>query len=328
VKPLKSTKLILASVIVAVLLLSAQPAFCWSNGGYSADPVHPDYGTHDWIAQHALDYLPAVEKQYITGNLASYLLGTELPDNSNQTIGGIGDTTKHHIYFHADGSLQDDSAAVRASEEYQKALMYLKNKDYPNAAKETGVMTHYIADVGVFGHVMGAKTDWGAEDSSKHSSYEDYVNTRTASYDSTFNIYLHFDGDLLMLSAYDDARNLAYNTTFGDNGDYTCTWMNSNYDWSNLAFKNRCGEELNLAVNAVVDALHRLYMDASIEPTVLPLPSIIVPTDTPTPTGALTSSQTPTVPEFPTQVTLILSVWMAMVIALVFKKKRLCQGCS
>jgi hypothetical protein len=41
----------------------------WSNGGYSADPSNPDYGTHDWIAQHALDWLPVEEKQYILDNL-------------------------------------------------------------------------------------------------------------------------------------------------------------------------------------------------------------------------------------------------------------------
>ena len=27
----------------------------WSNGGYSDDPSNPNYGTHDWIAEHALD---------------------------------------------------------------------------------------------------------------------------------------------------------------------------------------------------------------------------------------------------------------------------------
>jgi hypothetical protein len=53
------------------------------------------------FAQHALDWLPTEEKQYITDNLATYLYGTELPDN-NGAIDGIGDTTKHHIYFNPD----------------------------------------------------------------------------------------------------------------------------------------------------------------------------------------------------------------------------------
>ena len=40
----------------------------WSNGGYSADPANPDYGTHDWIAEHALDWLPQEEKQFLLDN--------------------------------------------------------------------------------------------------------------------------------------------------------------------------------------------------------------------------------------------------------------------
>jgi len=134
----------------------------WSNGGYSADPGNPDYGTHDWIAQHALDWLPVEEKQYILENLAAYLYGTELPDNS-QALDGIGDKAKHHIYFWANGSLRDDAAAIRASEEYVSTLNLLKAKDFARAAKNAGIMSHYIVDVAVFGHVTGSGTDWGAE---------------------------------------------------------------------------------------------------------------------------------------------------------------------
>jgi hypothetical protein len=114
-------------VFISVLLLSVKPALCWSNNGYSDNPAQPKYGTHDWIAQHALDYLPTQEKKFITDNLPAYLYGTELPDN-NQATDGIGDTVKHHIYFYANGSLQDGAAAQRASEEYQKALTYLKKQ--------------------------------------------------------------------------------------------------------------------------------------------------------------------------------------------------------
>ncbi len=40
----------------------ASQATAWSNGGYSADPTNPDYGTHDWLAEHALDWLPAEDE--------------------------------------------------------------------------------------------------------------------------------------------------------------------------------------------------------------------------------------------------------------------------
>src|SRR4030065_405658 len=118
----KQSRILIALAIPIVLILTSLEATAvsgWSNGGYSADPAHPDYGTHDWIAEHALDWLPQQEKQFLLDNKAAYLYGTELPDN-NQASDGIGDTTKHHVHYRADGLLQDDAAAVRAREEYVK----------------------------------------------------------------------------------------------------------------------------------------------------------------------------------------------------------------
>jgi len=100
-------------VFLIILSTCGINVFAWSNGGYSSDPSHPDYGTHDWIAQHALDWLPSNEKQYIMDNIALYLYGTELPDNG-QAPDGIGDTSKHHIYYSSNGLLVDGSAAIRA----------------------------------------------------------------------------------------------------------------------------------------------------------------------------------------------------------------------
>jgi len=234
-------------------------ASAWSNGGYSDNPSYPKYGTHDWIAQHALDWLPASEKGYITIYLVTYLYGTELPDNSNAPD-GIGDTAKHHVHYASNGVLIDDSAAIRAQEEYAKALNYLNANNLENAANTAGIMSHYIVDMAVFGHVMGSTTEWGNE--VHHSDYEDYVNTRTNSYNDDFNIYLQFDGSLDNTSAYDAAIKLAYDTTFYVNGELTCLWMDKNYNWSNPTFKNRCGESLNLAVNYLTDVLHTLYVQS------------------------------------------------------------------
>jgi hypothetical protein len=238
---------------------SSQVVLAWSNGGYSSNPSNPDYGTHDWIAQHALDWLPIIVKQYILDYLSTYLYGTELPDNG-QAPDGIGDSTNHHVYFHSNGTLQDDVAASRASAEYLKALSFLKQGNLVNAAKYAGILTHYISDVAVFGHVMGSDTDWGAE--THHSDYEDYVNARTSSYNAEYNSYLVFDGTLDNLQAYQASINLAYDTTFDLDSDLTCVWMDQNYNWSNALFKNRAGESLNLAVNFVTDVLYTLYNQA------------------------------------------------------------------
>jgi len=249
-------------LLILVSSITVTKASAWSNGGYSSDSSNPDYGTHDWIAQHALDWLPDAEKRYLTDNIVTYLYGTELPDNGG-AADGIGDSINHHFYYSSSGVVTDDIAAVRASEVYGEALNFLVASDFVNAAKHAGIMTHYIADIAVFGHVMGSGTEWGAEQ--HHSDYETYVNQKTSSYNAAFNSYLSFDGALVTISAYDATKDLAYDTTFDVNGDRTCVWMDQNYDWSNPIFRDRCGESLNLAVNYVADVLHTLYIEATTE---------------------------------------------------------------
>jgi hypothetical protein len=156
--------------------------------------------------------------------------------------------------------LVDDSAAIRANATYHQALSYLKSGNLVAAAKYAGIMSHYIADMAVFGHVMGANTEWGEE--KHHDDYESYVNSRTSSYNAEFNVYLSFDGNLDIISAYDAAIYLAYDTTFDLDGDLTCVWMDQNYNWSNPNFRNRAGESLNLAVNLIADVLHTLYFES------------------------------------------------------------------
>ena len=254
-------------MLIACFFAGSARVSGWSNGGYSADPTNPDYGTHDWISEHALDWLPLGEKQFLLDNKAIYLYGTELPDNG-QAADGIGDTTKHHVYYFANGTLQDDAAADRAAEEYAKAVAAYNAGNFSGAAKQLGIVTHYVVDVTVFGHVMGAATDWGAE--THHSDYEDYVLTRTNSYVDDFDSYLVFDGSLSTLSAYDAALMLANDTTFGGAENLTCVWMDQNYDWSNATFRNRSGESLNLAVNAVADVLHTFNQDVAVIPEFSP----------------------------------------------------------
>jgi len=260
---LKKIAVLIMVLLLSFLMLSISlfPVSGWSNGGFSADPSNPDYGTHDWIAQHALDWLPLKEKQFILNNIANYLYGTELPDNGGAPD-GIGDTVKHHVYYFANGSLQDDASAVRAQAMNFSAVSFLLVEDWADAVKMLGAMTHYIADLAVFGHVMGSGTDWGSE--THHSDYEDHVGDRTTSFNSEFDAYLVFDGVLENVSAYEVALRLAYDTTFDLDGDLNCTWMDENYDWSNPSFENRCGESLNLTVNLIADILHTFYVKEGI----------------------------------------------------------------
>ncbi|MEM2945116.1 MAG: zinc dependent phospholipase C family protein [Thermoproteota archaeon] len=256
---------VLSLTILSFLLASrlCSTSYAWSNGGSSDDPSSPKYGTHDWIAQHALDWLPDYEKGFIISNLAAYLYGSELPDNSTAPD-GIGDTSLHHVYYHADRSLQDDASAKRAQEEFEKAVSLYLSGEVSGTVKRLGAMTHYVSDMAVFAHVMGSSTDWGNE--KHHSDYEDYVNRRTSSYNSEFNVFLSFDGVLDTISAYNATLRLAFDTTFDIDGGLTCVWMDRNYDWNNPVFRNRCGESLNLAVNLVADVLHTFYLKVSSPP--------------------------------------------------------------
>ncbi len=252
--------ILILGIILFFSSASIPNAFAWSNGGYSADPSNPDYGTHDWIVDHAKNWLPTIERQWIDDNLDFFLYGTEYPDNSGasyQTTNGYGDTSNHHNYYDSAGSVIDNSAAIRAKEEYDKALIELKAGRNDIAAIYAGSMTHYIADMAVFGHVMTGEVH--------HSDYENYVNGYTTSYNGgMFESYLAYDGQLENISAYDASISLGRNTWNDNNGTYTATWMDANYDWNNSAFKNRCGESLNLAVNYVADALHTLVVSAII----------------------------------------------------------------
>jgi hypothetical protein len=269
----------------------------WSNGGYSSNLSDPDYGTHDWIAQHALDWLTSDEQSVFSSDLKNYLYGTELPDNA-QTSDGVGDTGKHHVYFYSDGRLQDDAAAVRAEQEYSKARDAFAAGNSSAVAEHLGMMTHYISDVSVFGHVMGTLTPWGTEQ--HHSEYEEYVLRRTEAYIDEFNSFLIFDGNLTVTSAYDATVAVAKDTTFGVTGNHSCIWMDQNYNWSNPEFKNRAANSLILATNAVSDVLHTFYSE----------------------TYAVT-------PEFPSGNSTVALLGIALVVVLFFKtKKILCSSQS
>lgn len=255
-------------------------ATAWGSGsgsGLSSDPSDPNYGTQDWLAEHALDWLPEVEKKYITDNLNEYLYGTELPDKPSSQTNGIGDFGNQHIYYNATGLLEFDNAADRAQEEYDDAKSYLMNGDYANAARRAGVMSHYITLVAMFGNVMN-ETYWGTPVNS--SAYSDYVNSKMTSYNSAeFDSYLAFDGTLeKTLTAQLAALEVASDTTFDNQGDKTCKWMDDNYNWDNADFKNRAGTSLNFAVNLLADVLHKLYLD-------IPAPSMPIGLDAENPTG-------------------------------------------
>jgi hypothetical protein len=253
---------VLSILVLFGALRVGNSAAAWSNGGYSSDPNNPDYGTHDWIAEHAMNLLPANESGWLSSNKAAFLYGTEAPDNSGASFqgrSGYGDTANHHNYY-SGSTCTDDSASQRASEEYQKALACLNNGSYAPAAWFAGAMAHYLGDMSVWAHVM--------KNESHHSDYENQVDSVTDSY-SKNPFTVSSDGTLETVSAYNAATSLGLNT-FNDGGsNYTALWMNSSFqdswskvsDWS-TQYKARTAESISLAVNIIAAVLHTLTVEA------------------------------------------------------------------
>ena len=279
---MKKTKgLILIIFFIVLVCMLPVPVLGWSNGGYSADFENPDYGTHDWIAEHAMNMLPETQKSYLELYFNAYLLGTEAPDNAGlnyKTYEDYGDTTKHHNYYDLTGNIIEDDAAERAKEEYDKALSALKSNNYEAAAYYAGSMTHYIADPGHFGHVMGSGTPWGREDSNKHSESESKLTNSMTSFNSPkWDFYIIYDGSLVERTAYEASNILGSFNCYDDGGEYNCTWQNATYDdtWSNvddwsIEFHNRTGEILNYCVNLIADVLYKLAIEGAV--TTPPVP--------------------------------------------------------
>ncbi len=252
--------MVMALIIVTIPSLMLPTAQAWSNGGYSSDPNNPDSGTHDWIAKTALT-LQTKDVSFLTTTYKSlYLLGTEAPDNPYY----IGDTSKHHVYYSSDGSLQDNASALRASQLYSIALGYLKQGDRQSAAYDVGVMTHYISDVAVFGHTMGAYTDWGAE--VHHSDYETEIESMKGSLSLPIGLSLGNS------SAYDATLNLARNVTFGTGSIRPNVWMDAHYDFSDATFEASALASVYASVYAVASAINHLMSETTPSPTPEPEP--------------------------------------------------------
>jgi hypothetical protein len=108
---------------------------------------------------------------------------------------------------------------------------------------------------------------------------------------------------------------LAPSTPLDGGGAFSCVWMNNNCNISNPVYWNGAGESLNLAVNALTDVLHTLYVNANpqstpttspsstssptLTPTTIP-PSTLMASPSPSPTSSPPSTPLPTSTSSPT----------------------------
>lgn len=249
-RPAASLSPLMLTAILILLMFHCPSAESWSNGGYSSDPSNPEYGTHDWVADRALDLQTRDVSHFKSTYHDSYLIGTEAPDNPQY----ICDYTKHHVYYYSDGSVQDDASARRAKAMYDSALTRLSAGDFNAAAYYMGAMTHYIADLGVFGHTMGEYTDWGSE--VHHQDYESGVEAILDSLTLPSAITLGYS------SAYDAAMSLAKTVTFGSVTVKSNVWMDASYDWGSSVFEESAKASLFQSVHAAAAAMNHLLTAA------------------------------------------------------------------
>lgn len=243
----------------------------WSNGpsgntatSTAAECAAPPYATHDWIADHARALLPAAERAWLDPHRAVYLIGTEAPDNDGIAAAcgtphrGYDDRIRgHSVEWNADWSaLVKDRAAVRAREEYGKAVAAFQAGRPRDAAFYLGAMAHYIGDVSQYGHTV----PW--ESSSSHSAYEGWAATFTGSFQAgTFESAIALD-QLVIRTPYTAAKRISRATAKGQGAILSAHDMEARQsNRTGPGFRASVGAALNLGVNELADVLHSFYVN-------------------------------------------------------------------
>ncbi len=239
--------------------------FAWNNGqsgnATTNEPEEcssPPYSTHDWIADRALALLPDAEAEWLVPHRAMYLLGTEAPDNRRipEECGaphtGYDDRHKGHSVEWIGEKMIKDRAAVRAREEYQKAVAAYEDGNESDAAFYLGAMAHYIGDVSQYGHGTTLET------SSQHSKYEGWVSRRTKTFDSEIFSPFIQGGTLTRRKPYTAVKRVSKATVNGRANILDAQSMIDKYP-NGDGFVESTGSSLNMVINELADVLHRFH---------------------------------------------------------------------
>jgi len=217
--------------LVASISIFSEPSNAWNNGNYTCGETYvqdpnlynyaTNYGTHDWIAESALEilynknpghkFIQDLHSDYIS--LKKYFLfGTEVPDLRNRQFHGqplvfIINTNcgtisyeeirrRNHELRYVGTELQPPKALwYSAKEAGQSVSNAFREKDCQKAAFFLGAMCHFIADAAFYPHLISTTIPY--------TSYAHKVNLVTSNqYSSStskrlsefFNIQQAFDG--------------------------------------------------------------------------------------------------------------------------------------
>jgi hypothetical protein len=254
--------------VALAALLAPVPVAAWNNGqtgntgtNTAAECSAPPYATHDWIADHALDLLPGDEKAWLLPHRALYLIGTEAPDNKTIRTAcgtphaGYDDRSKGHSvrWNTAITQMLNDRPAVRAQEEYDKAVVAFQQGKPGHAAFFLGAMAHYIGDVSQYGH--------NYPDETVHSAYEVWGARLTSSFNGgTFEPAISLDS-LVRRTPYTAVRRISRISFAGDGAILPATQMDGLFDTKPPQFIASTGASLNVGVNELADVLHSFFLN-------------------------------------------------------------------
>jgi len=243
--------------------------FAWSNGNSLwNEPTFVDeymmwqrtnmFGTHDYLAQAALDMLAEQAPEEVEWlNERIYFYGTELPDSRGYAE-SMNDLVVQYLRFDMDGNLVDDSLAKRSMKKYELLLNSHAVGATGTAAKWSGVIASYISDAGLFTRVI--------EEKAHGLDYETYMLKLTDivypsdEFEDIYGDYIEFDGLLETISPYDAVMKVGAATYMGKkDGSCSAEWMDENYDLEDWEFIECGGRNLNNIINAIADVLHTAY---------------------------------------------------------------------
>ncbi len=260
-------KTVIRGSLVALLCIGATVQ-AWNNGQTgnttttsATECRDPPYSTHDWIADHALALLPSDEQAWLVPYKALYLVATEAPDNKtiysacHTPNRGYDDRAKgHSVEWNAGATaMLNDRPAVRAQEEYSKAVVAFQQGKPAEAAFYLGAMAHYIGDVSQYGHA------W--RDEQHHGDYESWVSKRTASFSGgTFDAAVSLD-TLVRRTPRTAAMRVSHATFVGQGRILSAQTMDSLFASKPPEYVESIGASLNLGVNELADVLHTFYLN-------------------------------------------------------------------
>ncbi|MFW9990103.1 MAG: hypothetical protein ACFFC3_15775 [Candidatus Odinarchaeota archaeon] len=171
------------------------------------------YGTHDWIAESALELLYSLRgsdeflRQLWDINNPDelrfyYLYGTELPDSwmipsgltfrcnpgAKFTPGMFGSTSHNKLRFYDDGSLRDDSACQVANRVYDRVKQAFQLNDCQMAALFIGALMHIVADATYYAHVLENARSWAFEEHVMYVTFKTWTDVGGDRSNEFFNL--------------------------------------------------------------------------------------------------------------------------------------------